>query len=69
MSDFPLKYHPGEIAVQKRAGNFDPADLNDNGLGTELDARTANFLAQQLWVVVAALDSAGRAGAGWSNLI
>jgi predicted pyridoxine 5'-phosphate oxidase superfamily flavin-nucleotide-binding protein len=60
MSESPLKYHEGEIAVQKRAGAFDPADLDGNGLGTELDARAATFLAQQLWVIVAGLDSAGR---------
>ena len=27
----PLKYHEGELAVQKRAGAFDPADLDGNG--------------------------------------
>ena len=60
MSDSPLKYHEGEIAVQKRAGAFDPADLNGSGLGSEFDSRVADFLAQQLWVLVAGLDRAGR---------
>jgi hypothetical protein len=34
---YPLKYHEGEIAVQKRAGAFDPADLEGNGNRFELD--------------------------------
>ena len=52
----PLKYHEGELAVQKRAGAFDPADLEGNGLGSALDSRAAAFLGLQPWAVIAALD-------------
>jgi uncharacterized protein len=62
----PLKYHEGEIAVQKRAGAFDPADLEGNGLATAFDARAATFLGAQQWVVIAALDGAG---AVWTSLL
>src|SRR5262249_48555910 len=54
--DLPLHYHEGEITVQKRAGAFDPADLEGNGLRTEFDTRAARFLAQQPWAVLAARD-------------
>jgi len=61
-----LRYHEGEIAVQKRADTFDPADLDGNGLGSELDARVSKYLAQLLWAVVAAMDGAGRV---WTSLL
>jgi uncharacterized protein len=56
----PLKYHEGEIAVQKRAGAFDPAELEGNGLDGTFDSRTAAFLGLQPWAVIAALDRDGR---------
>ena len=62
----PLKYHEGEIAVQKRAGAFDPADLEGNGLDSAFDSRAAAFLRRQPWVVMAALDSDGRV---WTSLL
>ena len=62
----PLKYHDGEIAVQKRAGAFDPADLEGNGLADALDARAASFLKLQPWAVIAAVDGAG---AVWTSLL
>src|SRR5262245_7163263 len=62
----PLKYHEGEIAVQKQAGAFDPADLEGNGLGSTFDSRAAVFLAEQPWAVIAALDRNGRV---WSSLL
>jgi len=52
----PLKYHEGEISVQKRAGAFDAADLESNGLCTEFDARATSFLALQRWAVISAMD-------------
>src|SRR5580765_920819 len=52
----PLKYHEGEITVQRRAGTFDAADLESNGLSTEFDARAASFLSSQRWAVIAAVD-------------
>ena len=62
----PLKYHEGEIAVQKRAHAFDAADLEGNGLRGEFDARAASFLAQPPWAVIAALDREGRV---WASLL
>jgi predicted pyridoxine 5'-phosphate oxidase superfamily flavin-nucleotide-binding protein len=62
----PLKYHDGELTVQKRADAFDPADLEGNGLGVEFDERGSTFLAQQPWVVIAAQDRDGRV---WSSLL
>src|SRR5947207_10445474 len=62
----PLYYHPGEIAVQQRAGAFEPADLQGNGLGTLFDDRAARFLAQQPWAILAAQDPAG---ALWVSLL
>jgi len=62
----PLKYHEGEIAVQKRAGAFDPAELDGNGLGTAFGPRETLFLAEQPWVVIAALDNVGRV---WSSVL
>lgn len=62
----PLYYHPGEIAVQQRAGAFEPADLQGNGLGTQFDDRAARFLAQQPWAILAARDPAG---ALWVSLL
>ena len=62
----PLKYHEGEIAVQKRAGAFDPADLEGNGLDSAFDSRAAVFLGLQPWAVIAALDGDGRV---WASLL
>src|SRR6185369_5450786 len=52
----PLKYHPGEIAIQRRANAFDPADLAGNGLRSTLDARAAAFLQLQRWALISGLD-------------
>src|SRR5258706_10092754 len=52
----PSKYHEGEIAMQQQAGAFDPADLENNGLGTAFDSRAEKFLASQRWAVIAGLD-------------
>jgi predicted pyridoxine 5'-phosphate oxidase superfamily flavin-nucleotide-binding protein len=52
----PLKYHPGEIAVQQRADAFDPADLDGNGLATSFDSRVSAFLSLQRWAVISGLD-------------
>jgi uncharacterized protein len=52
----PLKYHPGEIAVQQRADAFDPADLDGNGLATSFDSRVSGFLSLQRWAVISGLD-------------
>jgi predicted pyridoxine 5'-phosphate oxidase superfamily flavin-nucleotide-binding protein len=62
----PLKYHEGEIAIQKQANAFDPADLLGNGLATHLEPRLAPFLALQTWVLLAGLDHAGRV---WVSLL
>ena len=62
----PLKYHEGEIAVQKRANAFDPAELDGNGLGTSFDSRATAFLAEQTWATIAALDGRGRI---WSSVL
>jgi predicted pyridoxine 5'-phosphate oxidase superfamily flavin-nucleotide-binding protein len=62
----PLKYHEGEIAVQKRAGAFDPADLESNGLASAFDSRAATFLGLQPWAAIAALDGAGVV---WTSLL
>src|SRR5262249_61703348 len=62
----PLKYHEGEIAVQKQAGAFDPAELENNGLGSTFDPRAAAFLGQQPWAAIAALDGEGRV---WTSLL
>src|SRR6266446_9161608 len=62
----PLKYHEGEIAVQQRAGAFDAADLESNSLGSEFDARAANFLSLQRWAVIAAMD---RERLLWASLL
>jgi len=62
----PLKYHEGEIAVQQRAGAFDAADLESNGLGSEFGGRAASFLALQRWAVIAALD---RKRLLWASLL
>ena len=62
----PLKYHEGEITVQQRAGAFDAADLEFNGLGSEFDARAASFLALQRWAVIAATD---RKHLLWASLL
>ena len=61
-----LKYHEGEIAVQKQAGAFDAADLEGNGLNSTFDSRATVFLARQPWAVIAALDRDGRV---WTSLL
>jgi predicted pyridoxine 5'-phosphate oxidase superfamily flavin-nucleotide-binding protein len=62
----PLKYHEGEIAVQKRADAFDPAELETNGLGVTFDSRSSPFVAEQTWAVIAALDGRGRI---WTSVL
>jgi predicted pyridoxine 5'-phosphate oxidase superfamily flavin-nucleotide-binding protein len=62
----PLKYHAGEIAVQKRADAFDPSELEGNGLGTGFDSQSSTFLAEQTWAVIAALDRRGRI---WNSVL
>jgi predicted pyridoxine 5'-phosphate oxidase superfamily flavin-nucleotide-binding protein len=62
----PLKYHEGEIEVQQRAGAFDPADLNGNGLPGTFDPRAADFLRTQSWITVAGLDRDNRI---WVSLL
>ena len=52
--------------MQKRAGAFDPADLEGNGLDSTFDSRATGFLAQQQWAAVAALDRDGRV---WASLL
>ena len=62
----PLKYHSGEILVQKRAGSFDPADLDGNGLGSAFDDRAASFLSLQQWALIAGID---RDGDLWTSIL
>src|SRR5262245_60417824 len=55
----PNYYHPGEIAVQQRDGEFDPADLAGNGLGTEFKETAQTFLGAQPWALISAQDAEG----------
>jgi predicted pyridoxine 5'-phosphate oxidase superfamily flavin-nucleotide-binding protein len=53
-------YHPGELAVQRRAGGAVRADRLARGVRAELPAVARDFLAGQRLLVVASTDAAGR---------
>src|SRR5262245_17274192 len=59
-------YHPGERAVQVRAGVVDRADRNARVISREIGPGEAEFLADQPLVVAGWVDPGGRV---WSSLL
>ncbi|WP_405360617.1 pyridoxamine 5'-phosphate oxidase family protein [Kitasatospora sp. NBC_00085] len=53
-------YHPGERAVQARAGRSDRADHSGRAIGSTIPAVAARFLAERQLLVVGAADADGR---------
>ncbi|MFF1793960.1 pyridoxamine 5'-phosphate oxidase family protein [Kitasatospora sp. NPDC058263] len=53
-------YHPGERAVQARAGRTERADHSGRAIGRTIPAVAARFLAERRVLVVGAADAAGR---------
>ncbi|MEU6231734.1 pyridoxamine 5'-phosphate oxidase family protein [Kitasatospora sp. NPDC047058] len=53
-------YHPGERAVQARAGRSDRADHSGRAIGGTIPAVAARFLTERQVLVVGAADAAGR---------
>ncbi|AUY50720.1 pyridoxamine 5'-phosphate oxidase family protein [Streptomyces sp. CB01881] len=53
-------YHPGERAVQARAGRSDRADHSGRAIGGTIPAVAARFLAERRILVVGAADADGR---------
>lgn len=54
-----MGWHPGERAVQTRAGVTDMADAI-GGIGAEIPPVAAQFLRERPWIVVGAADARGR---------
>lgn len=54
-----MSYHEGEIEMQQRAGVRALADRVSRIIGPDIPAAAAAFLAEQRFVVVATVDSAG----------
>ena len=59
-------YHPGELAVQARAGVLAPAARVGGIIGGALPGSVGEFLAGQRFAVVGAADAAGRV---WASLL
>ncbi|GAA2793969.1 pyridoxamine 5'-phosphate oxidase family protein [Kitasatospora sp. CM 4170] len=53
-------YHPGERAVQARAGRTDRADHSGRAIGSTIPAVAARFLTERQVLVVGAADADGR---------
>ncbi|GGK95427.1 pyridoxamine 5'-phosphate oxidase family protein [Nocardia jinanensis] len=53
-------FHPGELAVQRRAGQAGIAEKVGRTIRTTIPDAAAHFLAEQPMVVIAAADEAGR---------
>ncbi|CAN3981828.1 pyridoxamine 5'-phosphate oxidase family protein [Kitasatospora purpeofusca] len=53
-------YHPGERAVQARAGRTDRADHSGRAVGSTVPAVAARFLTERRMLVVGAADADGR---------
>ncbi|MFE1081351.1 pyridoxamine 5'-phosphate oxidase family protein [Nocardiopsis alba] len=59
-------YHPGEIAVQRRAALSDQAAFSEGAFHEEIPAIAADFLAAQRWLVLGAADDRGDV---WCSLL
>ncbi|MET9797260.1 pyridoxamine 5'-phosphate oxidase family protein [Nocardiopsis alba] len=59
-------YHPGEIAVQRRAALSDQAAFSEGAFHEEIPAIAADFLASQRWLVLGAADVRGDV---WCSLL
>jgi predicted pyridoxine 5'-phosphate oxidase superfamily flavin-nucleotide-binding protein len=55
-----MRYHVGQLAVQRRAGGADQAERLMRGMRAELPEPARAFLAQQRLLVLAAADADGR---------
>src|SRR4051812_14044455 len=55
-----MAYHPGELAVQERAGVVDRAARLEGMFMDELPPVAAEFLATQPWIVLGAADAEDR---------
>jgi uncharacterized protein len=58
-------YHPGELAVQERAGVRDIADRIGGSIGSTIPPAAREFLRSQRMAILGALDAAGGA---WASL-
>jgi predicted pyridoxine 5'-phosphate oxidase superfamily flavin-nucleotide-binding protein len=59
-------FHPGELAVQRRAGVADMAEKVGLGIRPEIGPAVARFVAGQRFAVLGALDASG---APWASLV
>lgn len=55
-----MSYHAGELEVQARTGRFDEAVRVAAAIRPFVPPRLAQFLGTQPWIVLGAIDSAGR---------
>lgn len=62
----PFTFHPGERAVQLRAGETASADRNRVVIAPSILGGARPFIARQFMVVLASSDTAGRA---WSSVV
>ncbi|MFE2724531.1 pyridoxamine 5'-phosphate oxidase family protein [Kitasatospora sp. NPDC059327] len=60
MTDSGTPYHPGERAVQARAGRRERADHSGRAIGRTIPAVAARFLAERRTLVLGAADADGR---------
>ncbi|MEV0533042.1 pyridoxamine 5'-phosphate oxidase family protein [Kitasatospora sp. NPDC050463] len=60
MTDSSTPYHPGERAVQARAGRVERADHSGRAIGRTIPAVAARFLAERQVLVLGAADADGR---------
>lgn len=60
MTDSSTPYHPGERAVQARAGRVERADHSGRAIGRTIPAVAARFLAERRVLVLGAADADGR---------
>ena len=58
-----MRYHDGQLAVQRRAGGGDRAERLLRGMRAELPEPARAFLAEQRLLILSATDAEGRAWA------
>ena len=61
-----MPFHPGELAVQERAGVRDRASRVGGSIRAEVPPAAKEFLEERRWVVLATADGRGRP---WASLL